>query len=279
MIPTCATIHDLSCYAKSSLTVVCPVLEAMGVEACPLPTAILSTQTDGFDGYAFTDLTATMQSVLHHWQELGICFEGVYSGFLGSPQQIDIVMQFIASQKRCGAPLVVVDPVLGDGGCTYGPMDHQLVAGMRSLVSCADVITPNTTEVSLLLGTPWEPNPSQTLLELQARALSDLGPAKVVVTSAACTDDLTGVAWYDRTTDAFCVHRHRRVSASYPGSGDLFASVLTGSLLGGNTFEQSVLQADAIVASAVARTHAMGYAQRHGICTSSIIGDLVKLRG
>ena len=127
MIPICAAIHDLSCYAKSSLTVVLPTLEVLGVETCPLPTALLSSQTDGFESYYFRETTEDMASILGSWRELGLSFDAVYSGFLGSDVQADLVASFIESQRQQGNPLVLVDPVLGDDQSLYGPIEGSHV--------------------------------------------------------------------------------------------------------------------------------------------------------
>lgn len=280
MLADCAAIHDLSCYAKSSLTVVTPILEAMGVEVCPVPTALLSTQTDGFEGYLFEDLTSQMRQVISHWHQLGLVFDSVYSGFLGSPRQVALVESFIDEQRRLGSPLVLVDPVLGDAGKTYGPMDASLIAQMRSLVARADVITPNTTEAALLLGHEWRPVDHSSEIYEHVRALSGLGPKHVVVTGVTLesSQDKCSVAWYDRDLNDFGVFSHARISPSYPGAGDLFASLLCGLLLWGQTFPSAVEQAALWVSSAITLTSALGYPARHGVCPSSLIPTIVRCR-
>ncbi|MDY4609454.1 MAG: pyridoxamine kinase [Sphaerochaetaceae bacterium] len=280
MFADCAAIHDLSCYAKSSLTVVSPILEAMGVEVCPIPTALLSTQTDGFKGYLFEDLTSQMHQVIDHWQRLGLAFDAVYSGFLGSVSQVALVESFISVQRNMGSPLVLIDPVLGDAGKTYGPMNTALIARMRSLVAHADVITPNTTEAALLLGHDWQAVEHASDVYGYARSLADLGPKRVVVTSVLLDSapDKCSVAWYDRTSDDFGVFSHARIDASYPGAGDLFASLLCGLLLWGRPFPCAVEQAALWVSLAIARTSALGYPYRHGVCPSSLIPTIAQCR-
>ena len=280
MLANCAAIHDLSCYAKSSLTVVSPILEAMGVETCPIPTALLSTQTDGFDGYLFEDLTTQMQKVISHWERLELVFNAVYSGFLGSVRQVSQVEAFINAQRRLGDPLILVDPVLGDAGTPYGPMDEALVSEMRSLVAQADIITPNTTEAALLLGHGWNPEDSASDVYSYAKALSELGPKRVAITSVMLegSHDKCSVAWFDREHNDFGIFSHDRIDASYPGSGDLFASLLCGLSLWGWPFPTAVEQAALWVATAITRTNILGYPNRHGICPSSLIPTIVKLR-
>lgn len=280
MLATCAAIHDLSCYAKSSLTIVSPIMESMGIEVCPVPSALLSTQTDGFDGYLFKELTEEMRSVLEHWDRLGLVFNAIYSGFLGSPQQISTVVDFIAAQRTICKPLVLVDPVLGDNGKTYGPMDDSLISGMRSLVSQADVITPNTTEAALLLGVDWQERISESDIFSYVKDLSELGPQKVILTGVLLerSQSRCSVAWYDRAVDDFGLFSHRHVDASYPGAGDLFASLLCGLLLWGRPFPSAVEQSALWVATAIERTHSLGYPYRHGICPSLLIPTIVKHR-
>ena len=145
-----AAIHDLSGFGRASLTVVIPILSTMGVQVCPLPTAVLSTHSK-FEDFHFIDLTGEMSDYIRHWKQLGISFDAVYSGFLGSPRQIDIVTDFIDHFSQQDQ-LVIVDPVLGDNGALYGPLNKDMVTEMQSLIKQADIITPNITEASLLLG-------------------------------------------------------------------------------------------------------------------------------
>ncbi|MEE4604208.1 MAG: pyridoxamine kinase, partial [Desulfobacteraceae bacterium] len=152
-VPRTAAIHDLSGFGRASLTVVIPILSCMGVQVCPLPTAVLSTHTGGFEGFSFKDLTATMEDIVAHWQQLDVDFDAIYSGFLGSPQQEAIVAGFIDTFSRPDQ-LVLVDPVMGDNGKPYTTMTPEMIRGMRSLIAKADVITPNFTEAAFLLDEP-----------------------------------------------------------------------------------------------------------------------------
>ena len=144
-----AAIHDLSGFGRSSLTMIIPILSHMQLQVCPLPTAILSTTTE-FPDFHFHDLTNEMIKIAEHWGELNLKFEAIYSGFLGSDRQIDIVRDFI-DKFRQKDQLIVVDPVLGDNGKLYPSITSKMVAGMRSLISKADIITPNISEALFLL--------------------------------------------------------------------------------------------------------------------------------
>jgi len=176
-----AAIHDLSGYGRTSLSVVIPILSAMGIKVCPLPTAVLSSHSR-FKGYHFTDLTEQMQSIIDHWKKLDVIFDAVYSGFLGSYKQIRIVQRLIETFSKENQ-LVVVDPVLGDNGKLYAPFNQKMVSEMKSLIQKANVITPNLTEMFLLLGKPFQPDAGEDEIKKWILQLSDAGPEIVVVTS------------------------------------------------------------------------------------------------
>ena len=155
LTPRVAAVHDLSGFGRCSLTVAIPILSAMGVQCCPLPTAFLSTHTGGFQGFTFLDMTEEMPRVSAHWKGLGIRFQAVYSGFLGSARQIGVVSDFIRD-FRTPETLIVVDPVMGDDGRAYQTCTPDLCAGMAQLAEEADVITPNLTEAAFLLGQSYK---------------------------------------------------------------------------------------------------------------------------
>lgn len=153
-----ATIHDLSGFGKCSLTVVLPILSAAGIEVSALPTALLSTHTGGIDGYTYRDLTEDMRPIMSHWKSLDITFDAVYSGFLGSFKQLEIVREFFVNFKTEGN-LILVDPVMADNGQLYKIFTPEFAIGMRSLCEMADIIVPNMTEATLLLNEPYQPGP------------------------------------------------------------------------------------------------------------------------
>ncbi|MGE4453809.1 MAG: pyridoxamine kinase [Sphaerochaeta sp.] len=273
MLQTCAAIHDLSCYAKSSLTVVLPVLEAMGIETCPLPTAILSSQTDGFDTYYFRDTSKDMQEIITSWNRLSLQFDAVYSGFLGSEGQVELIVQFIEHQRMGASPFVLVDPVLGDDASLYGPISVAHVEAMKRLVKKADVITPNTTEAALLLNLPYQEQFLEEQALLWARKLSLQTGAEVAITSVPLAGGCV-VACSENDTQ-FLVP-YTKVDASFPGCGDLFASLLLGSLLSGQSYRTAVEQAVSYTSLAIERTVASSRERRRGISPTIILPDLVR---
>lgn len=220
-----AAIHDLSGFGKCSLTVALPILSAAGIETSALPTAILSTHTGGISGYTYRDLTEDMRPVMKHWKSLDIKFDAIYTGFLGSFEQLDIVKEFFDAFRQ-EDNLILVDPVMGDNGELYTVFTHEFAAGMRMLCQKADIIVPNLTEAALLLDEPFHPGPyTHAYIESLLRKLGALGPQKVVLTGVYFKEDELGAATYDRTTDTIDYVFTQKIPGYYHGTGDVFASL------------------------------------------------------
>ena len=272
--PRVAAIHDMSGFGRCSLTVAIPILSAMGVQCCPLPTAFLSTHTGGFEGFTFLDMTDEMPKVAAHWKSLDLKFQAIYSGFLGSEQQIGIVEAFIR-QFREADTLVVVDPVMGDYGQVYQTYTPAMCAGTARLAELADVITPNLTEAALLLNRPYDALPPDEagLLEI-TRQLSLGGRRSVVLTGASAAPDLTGAACFDAATGRTQMIQTRRVPREFHGTGDVFASVLTGALVGGAPLPAAVERAVEFVRLCGERTAAQDLPMREGVDFEPLLGWL-----
>ena len=275
-IPRVAAIHDLSGYGRSSLTVVLPVLSAMGINVCPLPTAVLSTQTSGFDNYVFQDLTETMEQIICHWKTLPLKFDSIYSGFLGSISQIELVEDLI-SHFRTEDQLITVDPVMGDDGDFYGPMDNTIIEGMKNLVSEADLITPNYTEAVFLLGRSFKKSLSINEAVKILRDLSSLGPDKVVITSVPLEKKKTtnAVIAYEKKNNRFWKVETNHIPAVYPGTGDMFASVITGRLLLGDSLPAAIDRAVNFVIHAIKNTFGHNTPQREGVLLEKSLYQLM----
>jgi len=229
-----AAVHDMSGFGRVSLTVIIPILSSMGVQVCPLPTAILSTHSQ-YEGFEFVDLTANMQPIIDHWKRLKLRFDAIYSGFLGSAAQIDIVARFI-DDFRDENMLVVVDPVMGDNGKRYTSISPEMVSEMQMLVRKADIITPNLTEVFLLLNEPYRTNVSDEEIRQYLLRLVDMGPKIVAITSIPTSDNLnTSVIAYNSEDGRFWKVSCSYLPAAFPGTGDTFASVIVGSILQGDS--------------------------------------------
>ena len=272
--PRVAAIHDMSGFGRCSLTVAIPILSAMGVQCCPLPTAFLSTHTGGFEGFTFLDMTDEMPKVADHWARLGLAFQAIYSGFLGSERQIGIVADFIRRFRRQDT-VVVIDPVMGDHGRVYQTYTPAMCAGTARLAELADVITPNLTEAALLLDRPYDalPEDEAGLLEI-TRQLSGDGRRSVVLTGASAGPDLTGAACFDAATGRTRMIQTRRVPREFHGTGDVFASVLTGALVGGAPLPAAVERAVKFVRLCGERTAAQDLPMREGVDFEPLLGWL-----
>ena len=189
-----AAIHDLSGYGRASLTVVIPILSTMGIQVCPLPTAVLSTHSK-FKGFHFVDLTVHMEAIIKHWKELGLEFDAIYSGFLGSHEQTEIVEMFI-KEFRKENQLVVIDPVLGDNGKIYTPLSTKMVDEMKELIKSADIITPNLTEATLLLDKEYKTTVSIDEIKSWLRQLAEKGPETIIITSVPETGNIKNKPHY-----------------------------------------------------------------------------------
>ncbi|WP_286148756.1 pyridoxamine kinase [Neopoerus faecalis] len=269
--PRIAAIHDLSCFGRCSLTIALPVLSAMGCQCCPLPTALLSAHT-GISGFTFLDTTDEMRRISAHWSQLSLHFQAIYTGFLGSAPQINLVEDFL---RRFHAPdtLLVMDPVMGDHGTPYKTCTPALRQGLRELVAQADVITPNLTEAAILLDIPYHESQTADASEL-VRALSLQGQRSVVLTGYAAAPGQVGALCYDRDTRQVEAVQTARVPQDFPGTGDLFASVLTGALTRGAPLLQAARTAVDFVGSCVARSVAEGAGEAEGVDFEPLLRQL-----
>lgn len=270
--PRVAAIHDLSGFGRCSLSVILPTLSAMKVQVCPVVTAVLSTHTGGLGDVVFRDLTDYLAPTLAHYQRLELEFECIYSGFLGSLEQIDHCLEYYAAYP--GA-LAVVDPVMGDHGRPYRTYTPDMCRRMGELVAVADLITPNLTEACILLGIPY---PSAPLRQFEVKSilarLSELGPRYVALTGVEMADGAVANLGYDRDRGDYwrvdCIY----VPASYPGTGDIFASVMVGALLGGDSLPMAIERATRFLEIAIRTTFSYGTDTRYGVMLESCLGWL-----
>ena len=274
--PRVAAIHDMSGFGRCSLTVAIPILSAMGIQCCPLPTAFLSTHTGGFEGFTFLDMTDELPKVAAHWKSLGLEFQAVYSGFLGSERQIAIVEDFLR-EFRGADTAAVIDPVMGDHGEVYQTYTPAMCAGMARLAELADVITPNLTEAALLLGAPYDALPAgEAGCREVVERLSLDGRRSVVLTGASTAPELTGAMCFDAKTGRTEAVQTRRVPQEFHGTGDVFASVLTGALVQGASLPDAVRQAVDFVRACAERTAKAGIPMREGVEFEPLLGLLTQ---
>lgn len=273
-MPRVAAIHDLSCFGRCSLTVAGPALSAMGVQCCPVPTACLSTHTGGFDGYVLLDMTEHMARIIEHWEKLDLRFDGVYTGFMASEEQLALSLRAFRTLKGARG-VAVADPVMGDRGRLYATYTPGMCQAMAELCAHADVITPNLTEAAILLGLDHAAleGTAEEGLDL-ARALSDGGRRSVALTGVAGTPGQVGAACWDRETGRAGLVFAPRVEGEYHGTGDLFAAVLTGALTLGAPLEKAAERAVRFVSACAARTLAQGTPRREGVEFEPLLGLL-----
>lgn len=274
--PRVMAIHDLSGVGKCSLTVAIPILAAMGVEVAAMPTAVLSTHTGDIAGYTYRDLTDDMMPMAKHWQSLDLSFDALYSGWLGSAMQNEIVSGIFDMFHQPGT-LCMVDPVMGDHGKLYKTYTADRVRGMAALCHRADVITPNLTEASFLLGEPYHAGimPEEDVYTLCLQ-LCAMGPKKVVVTGISTGEDAIGSASLDSVTGDFAIHEMPRLPGIWHGTGDIFGSVLLGGLLRGSSLSGAAARAVRFTQSCIARTYALGTDPRFGVDFERGLPELMK---
>jgi pyridoxine kinase len=274
-VPRVAAINDLSGFGRSSLTAIIPVLSAMGVQVCPLPTAVLSTHTGGFENYVFIDLTSSMRDIMNHWKSIGVDFDAVFSGFFGSAEQASIVEEFIRLFSK-DDQIVLVDPVLADDGKLYDTIGKDIVHEMRGLVRSADVITPNFTEACFLLDAPYEEQIDEKKIKEYVKELSCMGPKTVIVTSVPVGDTrhFTSVVAFDREDGRFWKLRCDYVPTYYPGTGDVFASVILGSLLQGDSLPIAMERAAQFVLTAIRASFGYNLPKRDGVLLERVLNYL-----
>ena len=256
MIKRVAAMQDLSGLGHCSLSAAMAILPAQGIQCCPVPTCVLSTQTDGYTGYSFCDLTQTLDAYLEHWISLHERFDAVYTGYLGTQAQLSAAQRLICALKAPDG-ITLVDPVMGDDGALYTGVSPKMPDKMRSLITSADVITPNLTEACLLADRDYEDICPEQTIKL-AGELADFGPGRVVI-SGIFSEEKVAMACFDQ--GRACYIERPRAAQSYPGSGDVFAGVLLGRLLCGAPFFDAVeaaadfvrICADACVKTAAVR--------------------------
>lgn len=269
-----AAIHDLSGIGRVSLTSVIPILSAMGVQVCPLPTAVLSSHTQYPDFYK-VDLTNHMDPMIDHWKKLDMKFDAIYSGYLASAEQTNLVKRSIDTFIHEDM-LVIIDPVLGDNGKRYKSLGTDLVEKMKILISHAHIITPNLTEAALLLDQPYNPAIKLQTIKQWLVELSEKGPEIVIITSVPETSDqkTTSVVAYDRRNERFWKVSCHYLPANYPGTGDSFTSVLTGALLQGDSLPIAIDRAVHFISYGVRATFGHAYDAREGIILEKVLKSI-----
>lgn len=265
------SINDMSGIGRCSLTVAIPILSVLGHQCCPFPTAILSCQT-GYSEFSFLDFTTEMESYKGVWERLNIDFDCIYSGFLGSEKQISIVLDFV---KKHNNSLIVVDPVMGDHGKIYSTYTENMCRKIKDLVKHADIITPNLTEACILTGKKYSDiEVTEENIYKLAKELSDIGPKKVVITGIAKESELWNCA-YDKEADKYFIVKIERAEKYYGGTGDIFASIVTGMILKGFTFKESIEKASDFIYKVIKYTSELDTDIKEGVIFEPFLKELI----
>lgn len=232
------TVQDISCLGKCSLTIALPVISVMGVETVILPTAVLSTHTM-FKNFTCKDLSDQIEPITKHWKDEGVEFDAIYTGYLGTAEQID-QMKTLFHTFRGKDTLVVVDPVMADNGKLYPAFDMNYVRKNAELCGEADIIVPNITEASLMTGMEYREEYGEDYIRELLGKLNELGARISVLTGVSLKPGETGVMGYDRKTGEYFVYQNRKINAAYHGTGDLFSSTFVGAVMRGKTWQDAM---------------------------------------
>lgn len=230
------TIQDISCVGQCSMTVALPIISACGQETCILPSAVLSTHTMGYSFPTVRDLTEDLPGIQAHWQKESISFDAIYTGYLGSTEQVAYVADIFDAMTRPGGR-IIVDPAMADNGKLYPAFDQTYVEAMKGLVSKADVVLPNLTEACMLTGCEYREQYDESYIMDVVRKLHGLGAKCVVLTGIGYEEGMTGVLISDGSSIDH--YSHRRIAKSYHGTGDVYASAFAGSWIGGKTMGEA----------------------------------------
>ncbi len=266
------TIQDVSCVGQCSLTVALPIISACGMETAVLPSAVLSTHTGGFTGYTFRDLTDDIPAIAKHWQKEGIFFDAVYTGYLGSTRQIDIVKDIFASVIKDGGQKIV-DPAMADGGKLYPGFDASYVEAMKTLCAKADIVIPNITEAAMLTGIEYKEKYDEKYIDSLIAGLEKLGAKSVVITGVSYKNETTGVVTKCGSEKNY--YEHKKLSQSCHGTGDVYASAFVGAMANGKSLAKSAQIAADFTLSCMLGTVG-DESHKYGVKFEPQLGELIK---
>ncbi len=265
-----AVINDLSGFGRCSIAVALPVISALKVQCCPLPTSIFSNHT-GFPSFFFDDYTEKMPAYIEQWKRLDLHFSGISTGFLGSKRQIEIVIRFFKDFKARDT-LIIVDPVMGDYGKPYSTYTPEMCDEMKRLVSYADILTPNVTEICLLTDTPYKEKWRVAEITSMAERLSASGPKKIVVTGIIQGDFIANLC-YEAGSPVKMLRTHR-VGTQRSGTGDIFAAIIAADAVNGVPFGQSVKKASNFIKKCILKSIELDIPLTDGVCFEEVLHTL-----
>lgn len=236
------TIQDISCVGQCSLTVALPILSACGLETAILPSAVLSTHTMGFNGFTCRDLSSDIPGIGEHWKKEGISFDAIYTGYLGSAEQIGYVKRIFDTLLTDNG-IKIVDPAMADFGQLYPAFDSDFVNSMKELVAVSDITLPNITEAAYLTKLEYKEKYDRNYINSLLEGLRNVGAKTIVLTGVSYDDDSTGIVVYQGETKQY--YRHEKLSMSCHGTGDVYSSAFVGAYMSGkSTYEAAKIAGD-----------------------------------
>lgn len=268
------TIQDISCIGKCSLTVALPIISAMGIETAVIPTSVLSTHTM-FKNFTFRDLSQDIPLIQKHWKNEKIDFDSIYTGYLGSIEQIEMLKEFFKEFKT-EKNFIFIDPVMGDNGKLYTGFNQEFALQMKELCKMADIIVPNLTEASYMLQKEYKEYYTEQEIKELLLELASLGPKQVILTGISFKNNELGVMSYNKETNEFFTYFREKIPVKYHGTGDIFASTLVGAILNENTVEKSLEIAVDYVWETIDETYKKKKEDAYGVEFESKIPYLVK---
>lgn len=272
-----AILHDLCGIGKAALTNIMPIMSIMGIEPCPIPTLVLSTHTGGFGKPVIKGIPGFIDETTNHYKDNNIEFKGIFLGYLGNEDNIYSAINFI-KKFRVENEIVLFDPICGDNGKLYSNFDEDYVNKLRSIIRLSDIITPNFTEACYLANINEKDISEIKDIKNLCIELSKLGSENIIITSVPSinTGDVS-IAIYNSATNYFNIITHKRENKSYPGTGDIFASVLLSEIINGNDLEKSVIKAMNFVINCIKESSKYDYPTKEGVllekCLNKLLSD------
>lgn len=271
------TVQDISCVGKCSLTVALPIISAMGVETAIIPTAVLSTHTM-FQNFTCKDLTDQVEPITAHWKKEKLGFDAIYTGYLASEEQIELLKKMFTDFKT-DSNLIIVDPAMADNGKLYPAFDEAFAKKMAELCGLADMILPNITEASFMTGIPYKENYDEDYVKELLLALAKLGAKTVILTGVSFKEGTTGVMGYDSVSGEFHYYCHTKHAQSYHGTGDIFSSTFVGAMMNGLRWQDAVKVAADYTAECIRITMEDAEGCWYGVNFEAVIPSLLKSLG
>lgn len=265
-----AVINDFCGFGRCSIAASLPIISALKIQCCPLPTSIFSNHT-GFESFYYNDYTESMQKYIDEWKKLDLKFNGILTGFLGSCEQIEIVTEFLKTFKEKNT-ITVIDPVMGDYGKLYQTYSPLLADKMKHLVPYADILTPNLTEACILTDYAYNKDIDESELEVICKKLSDMGPKKIVISGLERGGDLENFI-YENGRQPIIIKEHR-VGPFRSGTGDVFSSIIAADSVNGKDLKEAVKHASSFIAKVLRKTIELDIPKTDGICFEELLTEI-----